>query len=134
MKEKITAKIQSNKGFYVGDICYALADDTYHGVWGEADYEDGIYEVPGTGFSFAAAGTAYGDGTYQDEYGRVYSVDAGNIGIVPLELVEKNISSENVWYTPGEATFEACEGIFNIEMPDGDEFTINTGYETDYDY
>ena len=42
MNDKITGKIKSEKGFYVGDICYALSDDTYDGVWGGAGYEDGI--------------------------------------------------------------------------------------------
>ena len=126
MKDKITGKIKSEKGFYVGDICYVLADDTYHGVWGGAGYEDGIYEVPGTDFSFAVAGTAYGDGTYFDDGGHAYDVDAGCIGLVPLELVDKETCGGQVFDIPGEAYFEACDGVFEIELPDGDTVLIDT--------
>lgn len=35
----IKGTIKSDKGFYVGDICYALAEDVYHGVWGGAGYK-----------------------------------------------------------------------------------------------
>ena len=131
MKDKITGKIKSEKGFYVGDICYALDDDTYDEVWGGANYDDGIYEVPGTGFSFAVAGTAYGDGTYYDDGGHEYSVDAGCIGLVPLELVEQDTDGGQVFEIPGEAYFEACDGVFEIELPDGDTIIINTRDEED---
>ena len=81
--------IKSSKGFYIGDICYVLNKDFYHGVWGAADYKDGKYADPETGVEFAVAGTAYGDGEYQDNHGNRYPVDAGVIGLVPLELVEE---------------------------------------------
>lgn len=85
----IKGAIKSDKGFYVGDICYALAEDVYHGVWGGAGYEDGKHTDPATGRDFIVAGTADGDGEYNDQTGRLYPVDAGNIGIVPLELLDK---------------------------------------------
>ena len=132
MKNKITGKIQSEKGFYIGDICYVLDDATYHGVWGGAGYEGGIYEVPGTGYSFAAAHTAYGDGIYTDDGGHEYDVDAGNIGLVPLELVEDGTTAGGqVFDVPGEAYFEACDGVFEIELPDGDTVIIDTRDEED---
>lgn len=128
MNDKITGKIESEKGFYIGDICYALSDDTYDGVWGGAKFADGIYEDPETGYSFAVAGTAFGDGTYYDDGGHEYDVDAGNIGLVPLELVEKDTDGGQVFDVPGEAYFEACDGVFEIELPDGDVIIINTEY------
>lgn len=136
MNDKITGKIQSEKGFYIGDICYVLDDATYHGVWGRANYENGIYEDPETGYSFAVAGTAYGDGTYFDDGGHAYSVDAGCIGLVPLELVDKDTDGGQVFDIPGEAYFEACDGVFEIELPDGDTVRINTEDEDPegYDY
>lgn len=31
----VSAKIRSDVGFYIGDICYVLDDRIYHGVWGD---------------------------------------------------------------------------------------------------
>lgn len=120
--------IKSSKGFYIGDICYALNDDLYHKVWGAADYKDGKYADPKTGAEFAVAGTAYGDGEYQDNHGNRYPVDAGVIGLVPLELVEEEGYADlgHVEETPGEATFEAHGGHFTITLPGDKVILINT--------
>lgn len=87
MRNEIKAKLQSSKGFYVGDICYVLDDEIYDDIWGAAGYEDGEYETPYG--KFAVASTAFGDGEYNDNYGHLYGVDAGVIGIVPWEILEK---------------------------------------------
>ena len=140
---KITGTIKSKKGFYIGDLCYALNDEVYDKVWGGAGYEDGIHTEPVTGCSFAVAGTAYGDGTYEDDSLKEYDVDAGNISLVPGELVEDTDGGQ-YFDLPGEATFEAEEGIFNIVLPNGQRVHIDTTaedweeeeddyYEEDYD-
>ena len=83
----VKANLKSNKGFYVGDICYVLDDEIYDKIWGAAGYRDGEYE---TEFGkFAVASTAYGDGEYDDQFGHSYGVDAGVIGIVPWEILDK---------------------------------------------
>lgn len=79
--------LKSKKGFYVGDICYVLDDDIYDGVWGAHGYADGCYDTE-LG-KFAVGSTAYGDGCYDDQYGHRFPVDAGVIGIVPWEILEK---------------------------------------------
>ena len=132
-KNEITGTVKSNKGFYVGDICYALCDSIYHGVWGGVDYSDGIYEDPETGLSFAVASTAYGDGTYEDDYGRTYGVDAGVIGLVPGELAEKGTDGGHYFPGAGEATFTACGGVFDITLPSGETIHINTDDYEDED-
>lgn len=119
-KEYVHEQTSTQKGFYIGDICYALDDDTYDTVWGGANYVDGKYDV--NGYSFIVGSTAYGDGEYTDQHGNVYGVDAGNIGIVPLELCtgdsEDNLKHlGNVLYTTGVATFECENGIFDIATP-----------------
>ena len=121
--------IASKKGFYVGDICYVLADKLYHGVWGKNGYKDGEYIDPETGLKFAVAGTAYGDGEYEGSDGVFYGVDAGVIGIVPLELVEKVRGLENgsVHESAGEAEMEAEDGVFKFTFPNGKEIVILTG-------
>lgn len=128
---KTNGKIESKKGFYVGDICYVLADDVYHGVWGGAGYEDGIYTDTASGMQFAVAGTAYGDGTYfADNLGCAFPVDAGNIGIVPLEIVDERKSADGfISKCPGVAEFDAENGVFEVTLPDGTYLYIDTADE-----
>lgn len=124
--------IKSKKGFYVGDVCYALDDDIYYGVWGEWGYCDGKYSVPNTEFAFAVAGTAYGDGEYADQKGRLYGVDAGVIGIVPLELVDPEYDfGGQIFEGAGDAIFEADKGLFSVTLPSGEVIQINTDDEDD---
>ena len=118
--------IKSNKGFYVGDVCYALNDDIYYGIWGKWGYCDGKYSTP-DGFAFVVAGTAYGDGEYVDKAGRLYGVDAGVIGLVPLELVKPEYDfGGQIFICAGEAVFEACNGFFSVTLPNGEFIEINT--------
>jgi hypothetical protein len=125
--------IKSNKGFYVGDVCYALNDDIYYGIWGKQGYCDGKYSTP-DGFAFAVAGTAYGDGEYEDQFGRLYGVDAGVIGVVPLELVKPEYrDGGQIFLGAGEATFDAEDGFFFISLPFGIDIKINTADEDEYD-
>ena len=127
----IIGDVTSKKGFYVGDVCYVLGDAVYDGVWGKENYRDGVIEVPGTGFCFAVAGTAYGDGSYVDGEGHEYGVDAGVIGLVPLELVEKKdgLKLGRVFEVDGTAEFEASEGVFTVTIPYGQIIVIDTKEE-----
>lgn len=125
----VLGKVMSNKGFYLGDVCYVLGEDVYYQVWGkENNYEDGIIEVEGTGFRFAVSSTAFGDGTYYDGEGHEYGVDAGVIGLVPLELVEKEDGLElgRVFEEHGTAEFEADDGKFFVTLPSGRIVIIDT--------
>lgn len=38
----IKGTVKSKIGFYIGDICYALPEHTYHEVWGGAHYAVGF--------------------------------------------------------------------------------------------
>lgn len=124
----IRATIKSNKGFYIGDICYVLNDDIYDGIWGKiGQYQDGEYATGG-GNKFAMASTAYGDGCYGDDYGNVYGVDAGVLGLVPLELVAKRngVQWGAVFEGEGEATMVARDGEFEFTLPNGRKIKIDT--------
>ena len=128
--QQIIGSVKSDKGFYIGDICYVLDDSIYRGIWAkEHNFDDGCFEVPGTGYSFAVGSTAYGDGCYCDEHGNRYGVDAGVIGIVPLELcsTKGGTSLGSVFETPGEARFEMFEGRFKFDLPGMNVVNINTG-------
>ena len=135
-RSEVKGCVSSEKGFYVGDICYALRDDIYHGFWGNVKhFDDGVFDVPTCdGMSFAVGSTACGDGCYPDQLGHAFPVDAGNIGVVPIELVkdmDKAIDLGLVVDAPGTATFESVDGIFNILLPDGQTVEIDTHFDGD---
>ena len=131
----VSAKIRSEKGFYIGDICYVLDDRLYHGVWGDQNgYVDGTFKDPDTGLEVAVAGTAYGDGCYLGSDGAEFPVDAGVIGLVPMELVSREKEPQGgqlgeIFKMPGEAEFIAESGLFTVILPDGNTVEINTDYE-----
>lgn len=118
--DHFVGEIESNIGFYVGDICYALSDKMYQEEWGgKHHFQEGCFEVMDSGLSFAVGYTAYGDGCYADNKGHKYPVDAGCIGVVPLELVAKESANELglVSRIPGKACYYITDGRFILEIP-----------------
>lgn len=75
--------------YFIGDLCYVLGDR-----WNEVcdliikDHQclDGIFTLA-DGTEFAIYGTAYGDGSYEDQYGNSYPVDSGSIGCVLVSSI-----------------------------------------------
>ena len=130
-EEKITATIMSNRGFYIGDVCYALSKKNYHDIWGGKNkFKSGKIDMPG-GMTFAVASTDIGDGLYEDNEKYLYPVDAANIGVVPLELCEADLdalSLGRVVEISGKAIFEAQGGVFDITLPDESHIHIDTSY------
>lgn len=129
IKETIT----SNKGFYLGDLCYVLNQDAYDKIWGEQyGYSDGL--IPVDDNSFVVGSTWFGDGVYHDSDDHEYGVDAGNISMVPWELIDVEqmkkdygyISSDEFYlmnhalgrFVQGtEAVFEMAEvGVFKFKI------------------
>lgn len=127
----ITGTVHSEKGFYIGDICYMLPQK-YYDIWCQEDCQDGIYDIKDKKARFAVGVTKYGDGTYFGDNGYGFPVDAGNIGIIPLELVEGNYNEANLFgfiaKCHGDASFSVSDGYFEIELPDGSSFDIDTEY------
>lgn len=83
----VTSDPQPAGTYLVGDPCYAFA---HHDVWmallESADYTDTsqrILDAHADGRRFIAATTAHGDGAYRDQHNRVYTADAGLLGVVP---------------------------------------------------
>lgn len=123
----------SNKGqFFIGDPCYVLPDEIYHKIWGDKHgFEDGRIETEeGT---FLVHGTAYGDGEYFDEdpTHNSYSVDAGVIAVIPIELIDPEKESDmklgNV-FNGKNATLKYNNGKFIISI-DNQIITIDTTLE-----
>ena len=123
--------------YYVGDLCYVM-----HPQWREvcnlmfASGDNGVLDGEfnlANGVRFAVHGTAYGDGTYLDEQGREYPVDAGLIGCIRVEDVY-----DPEWYLAGMQTvvfdkqFELVynDGIISFVYANGDvALEINTAEE-----
>lgn len=126
-----------NKGkYYIGDICYALGEEIYYKHWGDRfNFENGLYDVDGK--QFAVLSTAWGDGCYIGCHkNKAYSfpVDAGNIGMVDVALLDK---SEEYLSTCGaiiefdsDISFSYDDGIISIRA-DGANIDINTRDDTD---
>lgn len=126
--------------YYVGDLCYVM-----HPQWKEVCNLmfacDGNYVLDGefnlaNGVRFALHSTAYGDGTYQDQEGRDYPVDAGLIGCIRVDDVY-----DPEWWLEGMQTVvfdKPFELVYNdgvISFVDIDGFVvleINTSDEEEY--
>jgi hypothetical protein len=84
MRNETTSMPTSTARYYVGDLCYVM-----HPEWNEVcdlvtfDNENSAYELS-DGRQFFMLNTAYGDGTYNDNFGRPYSVDSGTIGAIKV--------------------------------------------------
>lgn len=117
--------------YYIGDPCYVLGTND-HAKWmsilDATNYFDGeVYELDG--HKVWAHGTAYGDGCYSDNNNNSYPVDAGLIGVIPMELVEgiervekQGLGAIHTFDAPFECSYD--DGTFLI----GD-IIIETGAE-----
>jgi len=103
--------------YYVGDLCYVLHDE-----WDEVCeliIKDGVC-LDGEftlkdGRRFAIYSTANGDGTYLDQSGNEYGVDAGSIGCILLSDI--NLESEGNFLTGGNIV--PFENDFHTDEEDG---------------
>ena len=110
--------------YYVGDLCYVM-----HPQWkevcalmfasGDKGVLDGEFNLA-NGVRFAVQRTAYGDGTYQDDQGRDYPVDAGLIGCIRVEDV-----------VDPEAWLEGVQTV-EFELPFTVEYRLGTILFTEY--
>jgi hypothetical protein len=121
--------------YYIGDLCYALPESIYDGVFGRQGYVNGFYGVADDPLnSFLVAGTAFGDGEYRDSMGQKYNVDAGIMGICPENLVDKTNPSRDggqmhTFTYPVECRFD--HGIFVFKQNGYTVLRIDTqgGYD-----
>ena len=83
--------------YAIGDPCYTIKDESWDKVLDISRFfeDDGYHEYDQDGEKrhVCAISTAYGDGTYTDQFGKEYGVDAGLIGIRPYDEVLKDSKS-----------------------------------------
>ena len=119
--------------YFLGDPCYAVPESLWMPLLESCNYYQdspvGTVKKNGQTYEVLAFGTAYGDGVYQDNQGHSYPVDAGLIGLTPIELVEgiprpdlgRVVTFERNFICVGE------EGMMHF----GSRIQINNDYESD---
>lgn len=127
--------IKTKKGLFIGDPCYVIPDEQW------SDYVDAYLEARGKGhahFNFngvnvGGTNTAYGDGEYSDGEWNSYPVDAGLIGVTPLELLpEVRIGMGLVIQGEFEARIEYNDGDIEIYINGRNPIIISTKEEGGY--
>ena len=123
------------EGAYIGDLCYALEPDIYHGVWGAHGYEHDHYTTE-DGLQFAMGSTAFGDGFYHGSDGSGFSVDAGIIGVADLRLATKIPREELkdfgvIYPTATKVDFKMAWGYFEVTVFEGDTEIASFSIDTD---
>lgn len=86
--QKVLATTVPAGTYYFGDPCYAVPDQFWMALLDSCDFFSDTLEGKVNGFTVYSAGTMYGDGTYSDNKGRQFPVDAGMIGLTPVALAE----------------------------------------------
>ena len=120
--------------YYVGDLCYVMHDE-----WNEVcnivtfTNEDSAYELE-DGRQFFMLNTAYGDGTYNDQVGRPYSVDSGSIGAIKVSDIRDEAFAGTVEGGFGQVVEMPSELTENECYANGGTLVFGTvAIDTDYD-
>lgn len=124
--------------YYVGDLCYVIEEwDEFCSVTIKGNgVLEGEFELS-DGRKFACYNTAWGDGVYQDQFGKEYPVDAGIIGCILVSDITPKDYSDRIDGVLGN--FHTFEEPFLTYSEDGvivfGNIRIDTdsSYEKDYD-
>lgn len=151
MRAPETAEYVLPAGIYrIGDPCYSVGPQHDWMDWLERAYRAGGSEFMSSDFSpvglladisgkpVLGFGTMCGDGLYMDQHGNRYAVDAGLIGLVPVDLPDAQESWGNEAWHVIEFTSEVrCRrdenGVIEF-MSDAEYVCINTGDEPEDEY
>lgn len=106
--KKITEATLPAGTYYIGDPCYSLPNHLWMTWLEAADYENehDVLVANVDGFPVVGVGTEHGDGTYPDQRGNHYAVDAGLIGLVPVQLVDRETAAGNASLGVHKVKFE----------------------------
>lgn len=97
--------------YILGDPCYAVPEDEWMELLESCDYFDNpigkITRRDKSYYRIVAFSTRWGDGSYSGTDGNIYPVDAGLIGLVPIQLLgsdahalRDDLSKIVTFYTP----------------------------------
>ena len=83
--------------YFLGDPCYCFGKK-WSDILDETDFfnRSKVIETESGPKILIAFNTAHGDGRYEDQHGNKYSVDAGLIGLVPVEIIDPKYSKEEL--------------------------------------
>lgn len=123
--------------YWIGDPCYVFPNDGdkehyWMDLLNQADYFNTPCEVTIDGITVIAGSTCYGDGLYMGNDSVGYAVDAGLLGIIPLETVifleanHQELERLGKFYYYGED--------FNVEIEDGQFNFFQVIIDTDDQY
>lgn len=124
--------------YYIGDLCYVMGPqwDEVCNIAFDPESDNGEFQLK-NGIRFALYSTKYGDGTYQDQVGNKFPVDAGLIGCILIDDIDdpKAIVTKAFKFT---SEFETSEekGIItfgHVEINTGDEDSEEDTYDPDDD-
>ena len=103
--------------YWLGDPCYAVPSE----LWMDLLNSCKVFELPigkvtkdGQEYEVLAFGTAYGDGCYSDQHGNSFPVDAGLIGLTPVELAEGEPFGSTLVYFPTETICSSYGGVLTF--------------------
>lgn len=131
--------------YYIGDPCYVFADATWDRLL--IEHEDDLNTgeiVTFENHQLWAHRTAHGDGTYKDQNENEFGVDGGQLGAVPIELIDDPSGEEygTIIDAPHGLQVEFSNGTFWIgpiviitddATEDFDDDNIDGGYGGDLD-
>ena len=108
--------------YVIGDVCYLKQGQDIFDAINFFDEMGPAFTGTFQGSQVFVALTRYGDGGFKDNEGREYSVDGGNIGIVPLDKATPNLD----WFPQHIITFD--EPFVCSRSNDRDQGVITFGH------
>lgn len=104
--------------YYIGDPCYIFSKSWDKLIEENNFLKPSVFIIDG--HKCAIGSTAYGDGIYEDNFGYDYYVDAGLIGILPIELLKLDevYNEANIEEQPGLSVVEFSKD-FKVKINDG---------------
>ncbi len=82
--------------YFLGDPCYAVPNEYWMPLLESCEVFEGSPVGQANGLQVLAFGTVWGDGTYYDQHGASYPVDAGLIGLTPIALAQQHNDFEQL--------------------------------------
>ena len=102
--------------YYIVDPGYVIAEQNWDEFLDNTDFDKGENQTYKQ-YPIFAHYTAQGDGLFQDKKGKIYSVDSGILGIMPIEAAEKPIPKTKVYGKLGHMV--EFKQDFKVEYNDG---------------